>query len=90
VHNDYAERIRLQLKAQGIRVQADLGSERMNNKIRQAQLMKVPYMLVVGDQEMANESVALRKRNGERNNSLPLGEFVATVKEKIATRSAEL
>jgi len=50
----------------------------------------VPYMLVVGDQEMANESVALRKRNGERNNSLPLGEFVATVKEKIATRSAEL
>ncbi|MBI1297567.1 threonine--tRNA ligase [bacterium] len=90
VHNDYAERIRLQLKAQGIRVQADLGSERMNNKIRQAQLMKVPYMLVVGDQEMANESVALRKRNGERNNSLPLGEFTAMVKEKIATRAAEL
>ncbi len=89
-HNDYAERIRRQLKAAGIRVQADLGTERMNNKIRQAQLMKVPYMLVVGDQEMANESVALRKRNGERNNGLPLGEFVAMVKDKIATRSAEL
>jgi threonyl-tRNA synthetase len=89
-HNDYAERIRRQLLAQGVRVTADLGSERMNNKIRQAQLMKVPYMLVVGDQEMANESVALRKRNGERSNGLPLGEFTALVKEKIATRSAEL
>ncbi len=90
VHNDYAMQIERRLKAEGVRVSADLGSERMNNKIRQAQLMKVPYMLVVGDQEMANESVALRKRNGERNNGLALAEFVASVKEKIATRSAEL
>jgi threonyl-tRNA synthetase len=89
-HNDYAAQIQRRLKAEGVRVSADLGSERMNNKIRQAQLMKIPYMLVVGDREMENGEVALRKRNGERSNGLPLDAFVATVKEKIATRSAEL
>jgi threonyl-tRNA synthetase len=89
-HNDYAAQVQRRLKAEGVRVSADLGSERMNNKIRQAQLMKIPYMLVVGDREMENGEVALRKRNGERNNGLPLDAFVATVKEKIATRSAEL
>jgi threonyl-tRNA synthetase len=89
-HNEYAARLERRLKAEGVRVSADLGSERMNNKIRQAQLMKVPYMLVVGDREMENGEVALRKRNGERSNGLPLDAFVETVKEKIATRSAEL
>ena len=48
----------------GVRAEADLSAERMNAKIRDAQLMKVPYMLVVGDQEMANHTVALRKRDG--------------------------
>jgi threonyl-tRNA synthetase len=89
-HNEYAARLERRLKAEGVRVSADLGSERMNNKIRQAQLMKVPYMLVVGDREMENGEVALRKRNGERSNGLPLDAFVAMVKEKIATRAAEL
>ncbi|MCB0112854.1 MAG: threonine--tRNA ligase, partial [Caldilineaceae bacterium] len=89
-HNDYAERIRRQLKAEGVRVTADLGSERMNNKIRQAQLMKVPYMLVVGDREMAEETVALRKRDGSRNNGMPLSEFTTMVKDRFATRSSEL
>jgi threonyl-tRNA synthetase len=89
-HNEYADNLRRQLEEAGVRVQADLGSERMNNKIRQAQLMKVPYMLVVGDREVETGAVALRKRNGERQNALPVAEFVALVTEKIATRSSEL
>jgi threonyl-tRNA synthetase len=89
-HNSYAAEVQRRLKAEGVRVSADLGSERMNNKIRQAQLMKVPYMLVVGDREMENGEVALRKRNGERSNGLSLDAFVAMAKEKIATRSTEL
>ena len=52
-HNDYAVQLAKQMQAQGIRAEADLGAERMNAKIRQAQLFKVPYMLVVGDREMA-------------------------------------
>jgi threonyl-tRNA synthetase len=53
-------------------------------------LMKIPYMAVVGDQEVANESVALRKRDGTRENDLPAGALVERVVEQIKRRSAEL
>ncbi len=89
-HHDYARRIETQLCAAGVRAAADLGSERMGAKIRQAQLMRVPYMLIVGDQEMANETVSIRYRNGEQQNDQPVGEFVAHVQQQIQTRSAEL
>ncbi|MEZ4620346.1 MAG: threonine--tRNA ligase [Caldilineaceae bacterium] len=89
-HNAYAERIKTELQAAGIRAEADLGSDRMNAKIRAAQLMKIPYMLVVGDQEMADETVSLRRRDGSRQNGLPVGEFKATTLERIRTRSLEL
>ena len=90
VHNEYAEQVRQRLAVAGVRVTADLGSERMNNKIRQAQLMKVPYMLVVGDQEMEQDAVALRKRDGSRQNGLSVAEFLAQIDQRIASRSAEL
>jgi threonyl-tRNA synthetase len=89
-HNDYAVALARRLKAAGVRVEANLSSDRMNNKIRQAQLMKVPYMLVLGDQEVAGEVVSLRKRDGSRVNDLPAGEFEAMVLEKIRTRDATL
>jgi threonyl-tRNA synthetase len=62
----------------------------MNAKIRDAQLMKVPYMLVVGDQEVANQTVALRKRDGSRINDLPAAQFVTLLQSKIADRSLTL
>jgi len=89
-HNDYAMRLALELKASGVRAEADLSAERMNAKIRDAQLMKVPYMLVVGDQEVANQAVALRKRDGTRLNDLPFGAFLDLVNQKIVSRSADL
>ena len=89
-HNDYAQRVAAQLKAAGLRADADLSSDRMNAKIRAAQLMKVPYMLVLGDQEVANERVSLRKRDGSRQNDLPIGEFLSMVQGKVAARAAEL
>jgi threonyl-tRNA synthetase len=52
--------------------------------------MKVPYMLVVGDQEMANRTVALRRRDGTRSNDLPLAGFIDLVKERISTRASSL
>ncbi|MEZ4732854.1 MAG: threonine--tRNA ligase [Caldilineaceae bacterium] len=85
-HNAYAARIETQLQAAGVRAQADLGADRMNAKIRAAQLMKIPYMLVVGDQEMQNETVSLRRRDGSRQNDLPVAEFLATIQERIQTR----
>jgi threonyl-tRNA synthetase len=89
-HNEYADRVATQLQAAGVRAQADLGADRMNAKIRAAQLMKIPYMLVVGDQEMQNETVSLRRRDGSRQNDLPVAEFLATIRERIQSRSKEL
>ena len=89
-HNDYAQKIAERLKAAKIRAQANIGPDRMNAKIRQAQLMQVPYMLIVGDREVENSTVSLRKRDGSRQNGLPVEEFIATVQESVATRSDEL
>lgn len=89
-HNDYALQIERRLAEAGVRVQTDLSAERMNAKIRSAQLMKVPYMLVVGDQEVAQATVSLRKRDGSRQNGLPVGEFVELVRQRIAQRAPEL
>jgi len=89
-HNEYAEQLAKRLLAAGVRATADLGSDRMNAKIRDAQLLKVPYMLVVGDQEVADETVALRRRDGKRQNAMPVADFIALVTDRIATRSAEL
>jgi threonyl-tRNA synthetase len=88
--NDYAESIAKQLRESGIRAHADLSSQRMNAKIRQAQLMKVPYMIVVGDNEMQAEQVSLRVRDGSQQNNISLGEFVARAKDKIVRRASEL
>ncbi|MBE2239550.1 MAG: threonine--tRNA ligase [Caldilineaceae bacterium] len=89
-HNAYASRLAAELQEAGVRVEADLSADRMNAKIRNAQLMKVPYMLVVGDQEMADNTVALRKRDGSRSNGLHFDDFQALVKEKIASRALVL
>jgi threonyl-tRNA synthetase len=89
-HNDYALRLAQQLKDLNIRAQADLGTDRMNAKIRQAQNFKVPYMLVIGDREMAENTVSLRKRDGTKINDMAIQEFIALVKERIETRSSEL
>ncbi|HET6845742.1 MAG TPA: threonine--tRNA ligase [Anaerolineales bacterium] len=88
--NEYAHGIVQQLRQQGIRVSADISAQRMNAKIRQAQLMKVPYMLVVGEEEMQAGKVALRVRDGSQKKDLELAEFAAGVKDKIARRAPEL
>lgn len=89
-HNEYAMRLLKQMQDLDIRAEADMDSERMNAKIRKAQLMKVPYMLVVGDKEVEQETVALRKRDGTQQNNLPVADFMAMIQERIARRSSEL
>jgi threonyl-tRNA synthetase len=88
--NEYALQVERELHAQGLRVSADLSAQRMNAKIRAAQLMKVPYMLVVGENEMKAEQVSLRVRDGSQQNKIPLAEFVGRAKDKIARRAKEL
>ncbi len=86
-HIDYAREIESVLKAVGLRVQVDSRSERMNMKIRDAQVQKVPYMLVVGDAEASSLSVSIRLRNGENLGSQSL-EYFKTIAE-AALRSGE-
>jgi threonyl-tRNA synthetase len=88
--NEYAENIAKQLRENGIRASADVSAQRMNAKIREAQLMKVPYMIVVGKNEMEAGQVSLRVRDGSQQNNIPLGEFIARVKDRIARRAKEL
>jgi threonyl-tRNA synthetase len=88
--HEFAQRIKEVLVDHCIRAKADLGSERMNAKIRQAQLMKVPYMLVVGEREMVQETAALRRRDGIKQDNISIAAFIEDVQEKIRERSAEL
>lgn len=88
--NEYANNIVQQLRQEGIRVHADVSAQRMNAKIRQAQLMKVPYMLVVGENEMNANQVSLRVRDGSQQNNISLAEFMARAKDRIARRAPEL
>lgn len=89
-HHEHAEALTRRLQEHGVRAKADLGTDRMNAKIRSAQMMKVPYMLVLGDQEIENDTVALRKRDGSRQNGLAVTEFIELVTERIRTRAKEL
>ncbi len=89
-HHEVAQNLAQRLADAGVRAEADLSADRMNAKIRAAQLMKTPYMLVIGDQEVSNGTVSLRKRDGARQDDMPVAEFEALVKERVATRSRAL
>ena len=86
-HLEYARKVEEGLKKQGIRVEVDDRSERMNAKIRHAQLQKIPYMLVVGDKESEANSVAVRLRDGQDAGSKTIGEAIALIQEAIEAKT---
>jgi len=86
-HLDYALQVEAELKASGMRAQADARPERMNLKIRQAQLQKIPYMLVVGDKEIEGDTVSVRLRSGENLRGRSLEEFKAMAKAAIESKA---
>jgi threonyl-tRNA synthetase len=86
-HVDYAHKIESDFENEGIRVRIDDRSERMNLKIREAQLEKVPYMLIVGDKEMASSSASLRLRSGEDLGLETLVEVKSRIKTAIEAKS---
>ena len=85
-HLSYAHQVANGLRESGIRVQVDDRSERMNLKIREAQLTKIPYMFVVGDKELDASKVSLRLRNGEDLGLLALSQFMDRVNSIIETK----
>ena len=89
-HIPYAEKIANELRNAGLRVDVDSSNERMNKKIRSAQLQKVPYMLVVGDKEEEDGTVAVRTRNNEDRGAMPLADFLAQATTLITTKALDL
>ena len=88
-HLEYAGQIRDQLHAAGLRCEVDDRSEKMGYKIREAQMMKIPYMLVVGDKEIENGTVAVRSRAGGDLGVMEPAAFLAKAQEEIASRALE-
>jgi threonyl-tRNA synthetase len=85
-HVAYADSIRQRLVAAGFRAQVDERQEKIGYKIREAQLQKIPYMLVVGDREAAEGTVAVRSRSGGDLGSQPLDAFVASARGEVETK----
>lgn len=86
-HVAYAEEVAGRLRAAGLRVEVDSGSERMGNKIRLAQKQKIPYMLVVGDKEQAAGQVAVRLRSGQDLGPLDVAAFEQMALEAVANKA---
>ncbi len=89
-HNEYAAKVLEALEKAGLRAEIDLRGERMNAKIRDAQLQKIPYMLVVGDKEAAADAVSVRLRTNVDLKSMPLAQFIERVAGIVKTKSQEL
>jgi len=85
-HNEYAHQVAGQLREAGLRVEVDDSSERMQAKIRAAQLQKIPYMLVVGDREAEKGTAAVRLRTEEDLGPRPVEEFISMAREAIAEK----
>ena len=88
-HLEYAAKVRDQMRAAGLRCELDTRNEKMGYKIREAQMMKIPYMLVVGDKEIENNTVAVRSRAGGDLGVMEPDVFLAKAKEEIDTKALE-
>jgi threonyl-tRNA synthetase len=86
-HNEYAFQVQHSLQEAGLRVEVDHRTERMNAKIRDAQLQKVPYMLVVGDREAEAGAAAVRLRSGEDLKAMPVGDIVVRMTDEVARKA---
>ncbi len=80
---DYAKEVEKALKAEGFRVATDLSDDRMNAKIRKAQKLKTPYMLILGEKERDGKLVSVRYRNGKQDNFLKLDDFISSVHRTV-------
>ena len=85
-HNEYAHRVAAELKAADLRVEVDDSSDRMQAKIRAAQMQKVPYMLVIGDREVESGAAAVRLRSGQNLGAQSIQDFAAMALEAIAEK----
>jgi len=89
-NNEYALEIAKNLRERDLRIEADISEGTMQAKIREAQMQKIPYMLIVGDREEKNQTVSVRLRSGENKGSLPIKEFTDIITQKYLTKDLGL
>ena len=89
-HHSYVEQIAKRLTEEGIRVEKDLRNEKIGYKIREAQLAKIPYMIVLGDQEVQSSQIAVRRRKSQETRTLPVDEFLQELKQEIDSKKVDL
>jgi threonyl-tRNA synthetase len=89
-HADYALSLSEQLMAAEIRTELNLDNEKIGHKIRNATIMKVPYLLIIGDKEVSEKIVTVRKRTGENIGPFTIEDFIGIIKEKVSNKSLEL
>ncbi|RDI44228.1 threonine--tRNA ligase [Falsibacillus pallidus] len=83
IHFDYAKEVQGKLRAAGLRVELDERNEKIGYKIREAQMQKIPYMLVVGDQEVENAAVNVRKYGEQKSETMPFADFLDSVLKEV-------
>lgn len=88
-NNDYSDQLIAEMKAKGIRCTVDKRQEKTGFKVREAQLMKIPYMLVLGDREQEEGTVSIRRRDSNQLVSMKKEEFLAMIEEQIKTRALD-
>lgn len=88
-NNDYSDQLIAEMKAKGIRCTVDKRQEKTGFKVREAQLMKIPYMLVLGDREQEEGTVSVRRRDSNQLVSMKKEEFLAMIEEQIKTRALD-
>ncbi|WP_456370463.1 threonine--tRNA ligase [Thermodesulfatator atlanticus] len=86
-HIPFAERVLERLKGADIRVSPDFRNEKLGFKIREAQLQKIPYMLIIGDKEVENEALTIRTRKGENLPLMSVEDFIARIREEISAKT---
>lgn len=88
-NNDYSDQLIAEMKAKGIRCTVDKRQEKTGFKVREAQLMKIPYMLVIGDREQEEGTVSVRRRDSNQLVSMKKEEFLAMIEDQIKTRALD-
>jgi threonyl-tRNA synthetase len=84
--NDHLVKVVKAMKAAGIRADIDLSDDRMQKKVRNAQMQKIPYMLIAGEEDVNSNAVSFRYRNGDQKNGVPIADAMAEILATIAER----
>jgi threonyl-tRNA synthetase len=86
-HDEYAEKIRIELEKQGLRVKIDLRNEKIGFKIREHSMQRIPYLIIIGDKELENQTITLRTQKGDDLGSFSISELIDRFKQQIESRN---